>query len=175
MDFSPDEWNIFGADDFELAEPRDPGVHGVEVMAQVRNTGRILDHFRLALGGSALLEAKFLLKHIMSSDRIPNIEIGYRIWPRDVKPRRNMTTTEWVDIRDLLAKRDVTLTDLDKNEEVEAANVLAGLDEIGGGPGKLSGSIRWGVCAGPDRRINLHLMALPSPLSTFSGKPVFRG
>ena len=64
MEFPP-EWNILPAEDFEIAVPRDPGEIGVDLMAQIRNNGRILNHFRLVLGGSKLLEAAVPLKNIL--------------------------------------------------------------------------------------------------------------
>ncbi len=175
MDFPPSEWEIFPANAFELAEPRDPGEHGVEVMVQVRNNGRILDHFRLAVGGSGMLEARFKLKDVMIHEKLPNWELVYRLWPRDIKLRRNMTTSEWVDIKDLVSARDVAIGDLDNSEEVEAARYLEFMDSLGSAKSKISCALRWGVCAGPDQRVHLHLQAMPAALETFSGKPALKG
>ena len=57
MDFPPEEWVVFSLEEFTLAQPRNPGALGAEVMAQVRANGRITDHWRVALGGSEVLEA----------------------------------------------------------------------------------------------------------------------
>jgi hypothetical protein len=42
-------------EEFASAAPRNPGELGVEVLAQIRPNGRILDHFRVTLGGSKFL------------------------------------------------------------------------------------------------------------------------
>ena len=175
MDFPPEEWEIFPAEDFELAGPRDPGTLGVEVMAQARNNGRLIDHFRLALGGSDMLEASFKIKQVLNSDKIANWGFLYKLWPRDVKIRRNMTTSDWVDIRDLVASRDISIRDLDSGSEVEAGTYLAALDALSSAKNKVSCSLRWGVCAGPDLKPYLHLQALPAAYETFAGKPILKG
>ena len=59
MEFPP-EWLIFTNNDFDIAAPRDPGRCGVELRAQVRPNGQIMDHFQLAVGGTQLLENSFV-------------------------------------------------------------------------------------------------------------------
>ena len=62
-------------------------------MAQIRTNGRILDHFRLALGGSNMLEAKVHLKNILPTAEPPDWTLKLASWARDIKLRRNMATT----------------------------------------------------------------------------------
>ncbi len=131
MDFPPESWDVFPAEDFELAEPRDPGRRGVEVMAQLRNNGRIMDHFRFTLGGSEMLEANFKLRQVMANDNLPDWKLSYQLWPRDVKLRRNMLTSDWVDLRNLVSSRDVSIVDGTTGSEVEAQQYLATLDSLG--------------------------------------------
>ena len=175
MDFPPEEWDVFPAEDFDLASPRDPGSLGVEVMAQVRNDGRLIDHFRLALGGSDMLEASFKIKQVLNNDKIANWGFLYKLWPRDVKIRRNMTTSDWIDIQDLVASWDISIKDLDTGSEVEAGTYLAAMDALSSVKNKVSCSLRWGVCAGPDLKPYLHLQALPAACETFAGKPILKG
>ena len=52
MDFPPD-WEIYPATEFEEAQAHSPGTLGVELTVQVRDNGRMLDHWCLTLGGSA--------------------------------------------------------------------------------------------------------------------------
>ncbi len=85
MNFPPEAWDVFHIEDFELPELRDPGRRGVEVMAQLRNNGRIMDHFRFTLGGSEMLEANFKLSQVMVNDNLPDWEVNQRLWPWDVK------------------------------------------------------------------------------------------
>ena len=39
MEFPPTDWEVFPVEDFELAVPRDPGMLGMEIMAQARGNG----------------------------------------------------------------------------------------------------------------------------------------
>ncbi len=48
MEF-PSDVNVFDAVDFETAVPRNTGRTTVELLAQARPTGRIADHYRLAM------------------------------------------------------------------------------------------------------------------------------
>ena len=172
MEF-PRDWNILPAEDFEIAVPRDPGEIGVELMAQIRTNGRILDHFRLALGGSNMLEAKVHLKNILPTAEPPDWTLKLASWPRDKKLRRNMATTAWLDIREQLATNDARVIDTD-GAAVE--NKLL-LDFLGSMADKQlnSASTRWWVGAGEDGRLHLQLQALPSPSTSYASKPAWKG
>ena len=64
MEYLPTDWQCLNNEDFELAVTRNPGVLGVEVMTQARVNGRIIDHFRVALGGSEILRVRFSTRDI---------------------------------------------------------------------------------------------------------------
>ena len=83
MDF-PAEWVVLGADDFDLATLVDPGRLGMDLMVQVRPNGRIMDHFRVALGGSNLIEASFNTRDVFANQAVPEMDISWQIWPRDI-------------------------------------------------------------------------------------------
>ena len=51
MEFPPEDWFTFPATDFELAAPRITGDYTVEILAQARPNGRVMDHWRITLGG----------------------------------------------------------------------------------------------------------------------------
>jgi len=175
MEFPPEDWDVFPAEDFELAEPRDPGQCGVEVMVQIRNNGRVMDHFRLAVGGSAMLEVVFKLKDVIDHNDVPDLTAVLKVWPRDVKIRRNMTTSDWIDFMDLARSRDITVIDPEVGEEADPTGFINHINGLGGDKSKTSCSLRWGVYVGPDSRLNLGLTSLPAALTSFSGKPAFHG
>ena len=172
MEFPPD-WNILPAEDFEIAVPRDPGEIGVELMAQIRTNGRILDHFRLVLGGSKLLEVEIPLKNILPAVESPDWSLKLACWPRDIKLRRNMATSAWVDIKEQLASNDARVVDADG---VVVENKLL-LDFLDGLVDKQlnSASTRWWVGAGEDGRLHLQLQAIPSPSTSHASKPACKG
>ena len=173
MEFPPATWDFFPGPEFETAGPRDPGELGVELMVQARANGKMLDHFRLTLGGTGLISSKFNLSSIMSLPEVPDWNIVVATWPRDIGIRRNMASSPWVDIRDLVNSNDARI----KTPEGIAVDNKLFLDYSDSIADKMvsSASIRWSVCVGDDFRPSLILMALPAPASTFSGKPLFKG
>ena len=71
MEFPPASWDVFPAADFETTGPRDPGELGVELMVQARANGRLLDHFRITVGGTSLITTKFNLASVMNHKEVP--------------------------------------------------------------------------------------------------------
>jgi len=169
MEFPPD-WACFGLDEFDLAAARNPMACGVELLAQVRPSGRLLDHFRLVLGGDQLLDSRVPFNKLVNLDEVPDWVLCYSIWPRAVKIKRNMTCSEWFEVRDIIASNDarVELADGGALDSKVALELLDGLSEKGA-------ALRWCVAVGDDKLMKLHLQSLPAAASTFNGKPVFRG
>ncbi len=173
MEFPPDEWSCFPMGEFELAEARNPMDCGVELLVQARANGRMLDHARMVLGGSKLLEVKIPFRELLSVEETPDWELVYTTWPRQIAIRRNMATSDWFDVRDLILSNDGRVQ-LKEGGNIEAKEAVDYLDTI---PDRLMGSaaLRWAVLVGDDRKLRLALQGLPSPAASFSGKPAFRG
>jgi len=110
MDFPSDDWTVFAADEFELATCRDPGILGVELMAQARANGRIIDHFKLVVGGTEELAVEFKMADLFNIRSPPEWMLVYKLQPADIKIRRNMSTSNWQDIRDLRPARSSSST-----------------------------------------------------------------
>ena len=176
MEYPPAEWPCFSIEDFELAVPRNPGVLGIEVMTQARVNGRIIDHFRVALGGSEILKVRFSTRDVFLVPDAPAVQLGYEIWPRDINIRRNMSTSEWLDVSTLLGSRDISVISEGPAGGEEPVDNEALLTAMEGQPRALvSASIRWAVCAGIDGRLELVLQTFPATAAILSGKPAFRG
>ena len=172
MEFPP-PWSFFPMEDFELAAPRDPGDIGVEAMAQARANGRVLDHFRIVLGGSQMLEATVAVKDIFPVAAMPSWSVAFSCWPRDVAIRRNMASSAWQDIRDMVAANDVKL--LNGEGANVASNELLDLLDSVADKTLNSASIRWWVGASEDGSMQLQLQAAPSPASGYLSKPAWKG
>ena len=171
MEFPPTEHAFFEAEEFETATPRNPGDLGLELMAQIRPNGRIVDHWRLATGGSKILEAKMRLSMLMpAAAELPEWSIVLQCWPADLAIRRNMTSSIWLDLKDMLASNKVTVED---NETNPVAGALV-LEAISGMPPTAnSAALRWAVSVSASGKLELQLQALPAPLSCLS-KPIFK-
>ena len=160
-------------EDFELAAPRDPGDVGVEAMAQARVNGRVLDHFRLVLGGAQLLEATVAVGDIFPIAAMPRWNVAFSSWPRDVAIRRNMASSAWQDVRDLVAANEVKLLN-DEGVNVAGNELLDLLDSVADKTLN-SASIRWWIGAREDGHMQLQLQAAPSPVSGYISKPAWKG
>jgi len=183
MEFPP-EWAVLPSEDFEVAVPRDPGPLGMELMAQVRPSGRIMDHFRISLGGARQVGARFNTRSIFNNNSIVRASIHYDVWARDINIRRNMTTSEWLDLANLVAANDVLV--YKPSEEAGSSQAEAPLEELCNDEivAFLNGlsekthcgaSVRWAVGMGADRKLELILQGLPASAAVLTGKPIFRG
>lgn len=166
-----DDWNIFEADDFELAEARDPGNLGAELLAQVRPNGRIQDHYRVVLGGRQPLTMTTNFSNIFREAKYGDYKLRMQFWPRDLAIRRNATTTAWKGVYEMLAERNAIVTDKD-DTTVPAEEVLRAMDAE-----KTlaeAASVRWGVVIGDDKRLRLDLVTLPASETTINGRPILK-
>ena len=176
MEFPPTDWEVFPADDFELAVPRDPGALGMEIMAQARGNGRIQDHVRMALGGSSLVNKLIPISTVISKATLPAWKIKISTWPRDINIRRNMATSAWMDLRALVASGEVGVED---HEEQEVPNeAFVDMLDQGSSTGtreKAASALRWAVTVGEDHLLRLDLQSLPVSASSTSSRPLLKG
>jgi hypothetical protein len=163
----PHTWDIFKAADFATAAPRAAGELGMEVAAQVRPNGRILDHYRVTLGGSRIVDVSTSMAKLSLVDGASPWKFRYQVWPRDIAIRRNMTTTAWINVTDLLAEKKAWVEDGEGNA-VESELVLETV-------GDSRAAIRFAVVIGEDRNMELNLHLLPTSAENLMGKPTFRG
>ena len=170
MEF-PGDVNVFDAADFETAVPRSTGRTTVELLVQARPTGRIADHYRLAMGGSALLEAKPVLSSIFPDPKLDGFLMVYQFWCKDVVIRRNMTTSKWMDCLTLITSNTVGITDLDGNpiDDEELKRLLS--KELL----QHRAAIRHAVVIGPHQRMALEIQAMPASEAVLTSKPAFVG
>ena len=173
MELPPDTYFIFPAEHFETAGPRIIGDYTVEILAQARPNGRVMDHWRVVLGGSKALEAEvYLVKLVPAAATLPKWRLTFQQWPRDLTIRRNMTTSGWVDLLTLLAANEVSvLSDTGANVlNPGVVEALSGLQDKSSN----SASCRWAVCVGEDGKLELQLQFLPCLVNLLTGKPIFR-
>jgi len=168
MDFPPN-WDIFPMADFTTAGPRSAGVCGMEMMAQVRPNGRILDHYRISLGGSRILDIRVPLNKLNICGADSTLRLRYQEWPRDVEVRRNMVSSTWRDVYDLLASKKADVVNPEE-EPVPMDQFLREMKEAG-----RAAALRFAVIIGEDQRVQLQLQGLPASAASLMGKPAFRG
>ena len=169
MDFPVENLDSLPAADFETAVSSLTGSLNVELLAQLRDNGRILDHWRLTVGGSKVQQLLVPMTEMFQLPSLSEWRFRMQFWARDVLIRRNMTTSIWVSISTILAAREAQVID-DSDQLVPTEAVLAEIQKA-----KADSAIRWAVVIGEDERLRLHTQLLPTSAESLSGKPVLRG
>jgi hypothetical protein len=165
----PPNWQVFEMEQFSSALPRSAGELQAELLVQARPNGRMLDHFRVTLGGSRILDVTFPLAKILNMPAAAEWKVKMQMWPRDIILRRNMTTSEWTDIDSIVSSKDGTVY-LPDESVVSHAEVLKLIQEA-----ECSAAVRYAVVIGNDQRLLLMLQGLPASAESLMGKTVFRG
>jgi hypothetical protein len=165
MNFPPSDWEVFEAEQFETAAPRNAGELGAELLAQVRPNGRILDHFRVTLGGSRIIDIKTPMVRLFSG--APETwKLRYQIWPRDVIIRRNMASSLWINVHTLLEAIEAW---------VEAEEARVPMNAVLQSLGETKAAMRFAIVIGDNLGLELNVQGLPASAETLMGKPAFRG
>ena len=175
MEFPPKEWDVFPAEQFDTAVPRDPGDLGMELLVQIRDTGRAQDHFCVVLGRTKLLTAFLPMRDIfLVSESFPEWYIEYSKWPADVILARNRTTSIWVDMNALIKSQDVIIRDSKKNL-VPCEEVLDALAKEVHISSKPDCAVRWACGIGDQDKMVLSVQVLPASAAHLNGRPITKG
>jgi hypothetical protein len=174
MDFPPD-WDVNPLGEYEIAAPVVPAAstaHTLELLAQLRPTGRILDGFRLSMDGP-LLERQLDLGQLIPVNAFKGYRLQFQFWPRDIQIRRNMMSSAWIDVPALICSNEAQVLD-ERGREVAADQFMELLESLPE-EGPESGSLRWAVVIGDDGDPRLQLQSLPSDAVSLSGRPATKG
>ncbi len=171
MEF-PLDWNVSEAAEFDVAIPSSPGAVSVELFAQLRNTGRILDGFRFAIDGASPLEVNVDLYQLIPVDDCRSLRFFQQSWRRDVMLRRNMVTSTWTSLTDTVSSNNADILD-DSSAGISPAAFLRILGQLlSSGP--VNASTRWAIVIGADGLLKLQLQALPLVASYLNNRATFR-
>ena len=142
----------------------------VELLAQVRPSGRILDASRVVIGGDEVIDVDVNLFNAVPSPRLAGWKLRFQTWPRDIVIRRNQATSAWIDLEALIAGRDAEVFDRE-GAGIPANEVLGLLGEL---ESPNAAALRWAVVLGDDSELHLQLQALPASAPVLDGKPALR-
>jgi hypothetical protein len=161
----PASWEVFEADQFENAVPRNTGEAGMELLTQVRPNGRVLDHFRITLGGSKIIDVSTPMATLFPGTPAA-WKWRYQSWARDISIRRNMTSSVWLNAHTLLEAREAWVEA--EEERISPEQVLQHL-------GDAKAAIRFAIVIGDNHGMELNIQGLPASAESLMGKPAFRG
>jgi hypothetical protein len=165
----PPAWQIFDMELFSSALPRAAGELTGELLVQARPNGRMLDHFRVTLGGSRILDISFPLANILALPGAAGWRLKMQTWPRDIALRRNMMSSEWVSLDSIIASKDGVIYNAE-DVVVPHADVLEKIQEA-----EVSAAVRYAVVIGGDQGLQLMMQGMPASAESLMGKPAFRG
>ena len=173
MDFPSDEWVYNDIDDFDTAPTTVKGDYTLEIYAQLRPTGRILDNFRAVLGGTRYLEINASLMDMIPSSRFKGWHYRTQRYPGEVVIRKNMLSSAWIDTPATLLFNEASIYNAD-NEVVANDTFMQILEELPeSGPETVA--TRYCIVIGADRRPALQFQCLPASAVVLSGKAAFKG
>ncbi len=153
-------------EEFNTATPDYQGDFTVELLTQLRSTGRILYNFRFAL------DATVDLASIIPVEAYQGWKLNQQFWPRDVPIRKNMVSSAWTSVTDTVASRDCDITDGD-GAGISAGEFVRSIATLSG-TGPTNGSTRWAIVIGGDLHLKLQWQALLLPASVLNGKASFK-
>jgi hypothetical protein len=143
----------------------------VELFAQVRSNGRILDNIRHVLGGSIMLEGGFPINRICRREDMAGWTANFTMRPKNITLRKGMLSSLWIDFSEMVAARNMDV--MDKNgASISSADFL----KCYGDPekGSTTAAFRWALMLTEYGQLALQLQGLPGAAATLNSKPAFK-
>jgi hypothetical protein len=99
-------------------------------------------------------------------------ELEFEMWPGDISFRQNLTSTDWLDLRECVADSTIAAY-VDSALDTEG-ELLASLKDDNEKKA-IGASLRWALVIGDSGKLELMLQALPLPKTYVVSKPLLRG
>ena len=96
MDFPAQSLDSLPSANFDTAVSSLSGNLNLELLAQLRDNGRILDQWRRTIGGSRVQQLLVPMTEMFQMPSLSAWRFRMQFWARDVLIRCNMTTSIWV-------------------------------------------------------------------------------
>ncbi len=114
------------------------------------------------------------LQHLLPVEAMRGHKLSFQFWPRDIGIRRNLTTSGWQDVPNMVASNNATVHDAD-GAGVPPGEFRRLLDELldellDNGPETCA--IRWAVAVGEDGLLKLQVQSLPANAASLNDKPL---
>jgi hypothetical protein len=156
------------ASGFNVDDAPTSSAHTAKLFAQVRDNGRILDDTRIVLGGNEVFDATFKLGLLVEDDSISDWSIRIQQWPRDLRLRKGLLSSLWMDLPAVVSARDAEVADAE-GAGVSAAQFLRSFAKAE--EESAAASLRWAVVLNDRGRLAAQLQGMPATAASLNGKP----
>ena len=126
---------------------------------------------RLAVHGDEPLTAEFTGRDVFRVSQLNDYKFTFTVLPATIRPRDNMTTTDWVDIREAIMRREIEVTEHNGQGPEDCIMRLNKLYEEDYRHGAV---LRWAIQAATPTQLVLVLQSLPASLSHIKAKAQFK-
>lgn len=161
----PIPWNIlphaeFGRYRVPEAAAADDDALTARLLVQVGPSGRLENHFRIAIGGRGQVRAKFPAAMVINSPALAALTLAFELDAQEISPLQNGFSTKWEDLGDLVASGRIhafTATGGDAEADFRRLYESARKAEE-----PTATALRWSVQANEAYGFELCLQALPA-------------
>jgi hypothetical protein len=99
--YPPDDFDIRKASDYgNFAMPETSSPVAASVLIHVDEEAKVCGNYRISLGGSETLKVDVPAKDVIFMGGSDNYRFLLEVWPRDVRIRENMMSSDWFDLEE---------------------------------------------------------------------------
>jgi hypothetical protein len=99
MRYPPEEFDIRAAADYgQFAAAGAAQPLTASVLIHVDEEAKIFGNYKFVLGGSEMIRVDLPLKEVIFLGGSDNYRLLWELWPRDLRLRENMLTSDWIDL-----------------------------------------------------------------------------
>ena len=174
----PTDWEVHPAENFAsyaVDELVDSPL-GVNMLMLLDQDNRSAGSYKLSLFGGGIIEASYPLGNIIP-DLPPQFEQLYvhsHFKAHRIVTVANACSTAWRDLDILLQERTLSLYNDADTEPEDPAPLIKYLQDQKAAKTGVGASLRFGIAAGPDKKIRLEVQSLPAPSKSLNAKANLR-
>ena len=158
-------FRVFTPTNDDLSHPRG------YILLEVGPDTNTEDTMRMSVQGDEPLHVNFTGKEVFTNPLLHGYNFTYTIIPAVLKFRDNMVTTDWLDVRDSLLRRELEITD---TGESTAEEFVKTIEDLTGEDYRVGASLRWAVQATTPTQLAVVLQTLPISLAHIKTKAIFK-
>ena len=167
------DWNVKPRNLFRVFIPTEDDLSQLRgyVLIEVGSDGVPEDVMRLAVHGDDPLKVHFTGRDVFSNPQLQDYTFTYPILPASIQIRDNMATSDWMDIREGIMKRDI---EVHEEEDASLETFVKTLDVLREADYRVGAVLRWTIQASTPSQLILVLQTLPVSVAHIRTKAMFK-